>query len=272
MGQLHRTSINHKPDQSPESNCPTRSSSQADMPARRVTAGLPGSAFCDVFIKTYLPPLFLIIFAGCNQSNNPVCTLDQSLECWAYILVDGEQLAHGKVYSTLEEDFEGRATLLEVDSSVKADHTTWTLTLKMSDDRMLEINFSVPSTHHFHVDQGQEIEYQVNVRSWNGHRSIKIQLIDLDGTPLFTRNQPHIFNPEIRDCKPFKYACGLVSTPQLKLTDGQIISVGDTVQTDTNGVLQDFSLCRSYYLELTEYCNDILEQDMVTISTPAINP
>lgn len=238
--------------------------------------------FCDSFRRFFGKPhvwyntslsalfFFCVFFSGCNQNsdaNLPVCTLDEPLECSAIVLVDGEGLGYGTVYSVWDYNFEGRGSLLEVNSSVENDHTVWTLELKMSDERMLELTFSVPPSHQFHVDQGQEIQYQVRVSIWNGHQSKSITLKDLDGSPLFTRSQHGVFHPEIRDCKPFEQSCGLVSSPQLKLADGQIISVGDTVQTEKDGVLYDYSLCRSYYLEPNWSCNDVLEEDMVAIST-----
>ena len=224
----------------------------------------------------FLSPFLLgALFAGCfldDGSNLPTCTFDEPLRSDVTILVDGKTLGQDvglNVYTVFRQTFDGQSSLLKANSSVEEGYTTWTLELKMSDDRMLEMTFSVPEPHVFHVDPGQEIQYQVDESYWNGHYSTNLIIKNLNGDPLFSRRQGRVFHPELRDCKPVKESCGLVSTPQYELPDGQILSVGDTVQTVQDGVLVDFSLCRSYYLEPNYHCYDILEQDRVTLSTPS---
>jgi len=223
----------------------------------------------------FLTPFLLgSLLAGCfldDGSNLPTCTFDESLNSDVMIFVDGKTLGEDvglNVYTVFEQTLDDQGPLLQANSSVEEGYTTWTLVLEMSDQRMLEMSFSVPEPHCFHVDPGQEIQYYVDESYWNGHYSTNLTIKNLDGVPLFSRRQGRVFHPELRDCKPVKENCGLVSTPQYELSDGQIISVGDTVQTMQDGFLVDFSLCRSYYLEPNHHCHDILEQDRVSLSTP----
>ena len=213
------------------------------------------------------------LFTGCfldDGSNLPTCTFDEPLNSDVMILVDGKTLGQDvglNVYTVFDQTLDGQGPLLKAASSVKEGYTTWNLELKMSDDRMLEMKFSVPEPHCFHVDPGREIQYHVFESYWNGHYSTNLTIKNMEGDPLFSRSQGNVFHPELRDCKPVKENCGMVSTPQFELPDGQILSVGDTVQTEQEGSLVDFSLCRSYYLEPNWHCHDILEQDRVTLST-----